>query len=124
MGHVDDLLGDVDVIVPVGWRLAVGLQRAVHHDRGKAGLDRGHAGGRLVAVIQMHANGDVRIHFHDSIHHVLQHDVIGILARTAGCLDDDRRVDGIGRGHDGQRLFHVVDVESGHAVVVFGCVVE
>ena len=93
MRHVGDRLGHGDVVVPVARRLAVGLQRAVHHHRGEAGLDRGHAGGGLVAVVEMHADRNVRIDFGHRVHHVLQHDVVGIGARAAGGLDDHRRVD-------------------------------
>src|ERR1700757_4999760 len=44
MRDLRDLAGDADIVIPVAGLLAVGLQRAVHHDRGEAGLDRGHAG--------------------------------------------------------------------------------
>jgi hypothetical protein len=119
MRHVGDRLGDADIVVPVARGLAVGLQRAVHHHRGEAGLDRGHAGRRLVAVVEMHADGNVRIDFGDRVHHVLEHDVVGIGARAARGLDDHRRIDTrVGGLHDRQRLLHVVDVEGGHAVIV------
>ena len=71
MRHVGDGLGDADIVVLVAGRLAVGLQRAVHHHRGEAGLDRGHAGGGFVAVVEMHADRDVRIDFGHRVHHVL-----------------------------------------------------
>ncbi len=124
MGHLGDLLRHADIVVPVAGRLAVGLQRAVHHDGGEAGLDGGHAGRGLVAVVEMHADGDVRIDLGDCVHHVLEHDVVGVGARAARGLDDDRRINRIGRRHDRQRLLHVVDVEGGHAVVVLGGMVE
>jgi hypothetical protein len=85
---------------------------------------RGHAGRGLVAMVEMHADGDVRIDLGDGVHHVLEHDVVGVAARAARGLDDDRGVGGVGRRHDRQRLLHVVDVEGGHAVVVFGGVIE
>jgi hypothetical protein len=124
MGHVGDSLGHGNIVVPVARCLAVGLQRAIHHHRGKPGLDRGHAGGGLVAVIEMHADGDMRIDFCHCVHHVLQHDIVGIGARAARSLDDHRRVRLAGRLHDGQGLLHVVDVEGRHAVIVLGCVVQ
>jgi hypothetical protein len=58
------------------------------------------------------------------VHHMLQHDVVGIGARAARRLDDDRRIDGIRCLHDRQRLLHIVDVERWHAIVVFSGVVE
>ena len=86
------LLGDADIVVAVARGLAVGLERAVHHHRGEAGLDRGHAGGGLVAVVVMHADRDMRIDLGDGVHHVLEHDVVGIGARAARGLDDHRRI--------------------------------
>ena len=124
MRHVRDLLRHADIVVPVGGRLAVFLQRAVHHHRGEAGLDCRHAGGGIVAMVEMHADRNLRIDFGQGIHHVLEHDVVGILARAARRLDDDRRIDSGGGFADGERLFHIVDVESGHAVAVFGGVIE
>jgi len=124
MGHVGHGLGDADIVAPVARRLAVGLERAVHHHGGEAGLDRGHAGRGLVAVVEMYADRDVRIDLGDRVHHVLEHDVIGVGARTARGLDDDGRVDLVGRVHDRQRLLHVVDVEGRYAVIVLRRMVE
>ena len=124
MGHLGHRLGDADIVVPVARGLAVGLERAVHHHRGEAGLDRGHAGRRLVAVVEMHADRDMRIDLGDGVHHVLEHDVVGVAAGAARGLDDDGRVGRVGRRHDRQRLLHVVDVEGGHAVIVLGGMIE
>ena len=124
MGHVGDLFRDADIVVPVGGGLAVSFERAVHHHGSEAGLDRGHAGGGFVAVIQMHADRDLRMDFGERIHHVAQHDVVGVGARAAGGLDDHRRVEARGGVHDGERLLHVVDVEGRHSVVVLCRVVE
>jgi hypothetical protein len=124
MGHVGYRLGDTDIVIPVAGSLAVGLQRAVHHHGGEAGLDRGHAGGRLVAVIEMHADRTLRIDLGDGVHHVTQHHVIGVGARAARSLDDDGGIEGRRRVHDRQRLLHVVDVERRHAVIVFRRVIE
>ena len=78
----------------------------------------------LVAVVEMHADRNMRIDFGERVHHVLQHDVVGIGASAARGLHDHWRVDGAGRLHDRQRLLHIVDVEGGHAITVFGGVVE
>ena len=75
-------------------------------------------------MIEMHADRNLRIDLGDRVHHVLEHHVIGVGPRATRGLDDDRRVDAGGRFHDGKRLFHVVDVEGGHAVIVFRRVVE
>ncbi len=72
----------------------------------------------------MHADRDLRIDLGDGVHHVLEHDVVGVGARAARGLDDDGGVDLGGGGHDRQRLLHVVDVEGGYAVIVLGRVIE
>ena len=48
------------VVVEVGRRLAVFLERAVHHHAGEAVVDRALAGGRAVAVVLVHRDRDVR----------------------------------------------------------------
>ena len=66
----------------------------------------------------------MRIDFRDSIHHMFEHDVIGIRARTARGLDDHRRIRGIGGGHDRQSLLHVIDIKGRNAIVMLGGVIE
>jgi hypothetical protein len=78
----------------------------------------------LVAVVEMHADRDLRVDLGDGVHHVLEHDVVGIGARAARGLDDHRRVDASAAVHDRERLLHVVDVEGGNAVAVLGGVIE
>jgi hypothetical protein len=75
-------------------------------------------------MIEVNADRDLRIDLGNRIHHVLQHDVVGVGPRAARGLNDDRRVEAGGGVHDGERLLHVVDVEGRHAVVVFRRVVE
>ena len=87
-------------------------------------LDGGHAGGFVVAVVEMHADRDVRMDLHQRVDQLGQHHVVGVGARAAARLDDDRRLGRLGRIHDGKTLLHVVDVEGRHAVAVFGSVVE
>ena len=124
MGHFNDGFGDTDVILIIGGCLAVGLQGAIHHHGGEVGLDRRHAGGFAIAVIEMDANGDLRVNLGDGIHHMAEHNVIGVLAGAAGGLNDDGRVRRFGGNHDGECLFHIVDVEGRNAIAVFGCVIE
>ncbi len=124
MRHVGDALGDGDIVVVIGGGLGVGLERAVHHHRGEAVLDRGGAGRFAVAVVLMHADRNVRVDFAQAVDQVLEHKVVCILARAAAGLDDDRRIELVGRCHDGQALLHIVDVEGRQAVIVFGGVVE
>ena len=87
-------------------------------------LDRGSASRFVVAMILMHAERNVRIHFLQRVDHLRQHDVAGVTAGAARGLDDDGRVDRRRRVHDGEPLLHVVDVERRHAVAVFGGVIE
>ncbi|MBB5510502.1 hypothetical protein HDG35_006798 [Paraburkholderia sp. JPY681] len=47
-----------------------------------------------------------------------------VLARPSRRLQDHRAIGGLGRAHDRVNLLHVVDVERGHAVVVFGRVIQ
>src|SRR5262245_43757197 len=75
-------------------------------------------------MVEMYADGDVRIDFRYRIHHVLQHDVICVRSGATGGLDYDRRIDSAGRCHDGERLLHAVDVESGDAVAVLSGMLE
>src|ERR1700689_3448013 len=53
-----------------------------------------------------------------------EHDVVGVGARAARGLDDDGGVEAGGRFHDRECLFHIVDVEGRHAVVVLRRVIE
>ena len=122
--HARDTFGDSDIVVVACRRLGVGLQRAVHHHRGEAVADGGQAGRFVVAVILVHADRDVRIDLGQRVDHLRQHHVVGVGAGAARRLDDDRRVTGLGRLHDGEALLHVVDVECRHAVTVFGGVIE
>jgi hypothetical protein len=69
-------------------------------------------------------NRYLRMDFGDRIHHVPEHDVVGVGPRAARGLEDDRRIDARGGIHDRQRLFHIVDVEGRHAVIVLNGVIE
>src|SRR5690606_33618519 len=54
VGESDGLLSDADVVFVIGRRLAVFTQRAIHHDRAEAQLDRALADVRAGAVILVH----------------------------------------------------------------------
>ena len=55
---------------------------------------------------------------------MLDEGLAGVLAGAGAGLQDDRRADLVGRGHDRLHLLEVVDVEGGDAVAVLGGVVE
>ena len=121
---IDNLAGDFDILFKGGRGLAVGLQRAVHHDAGKAQLDGALAGLVAVAVIQVHGDRNLGIEFVGGQDQVIEVVVLREGAGAAAGLDDDRRL-GFLRGlHDGLNLFHVVDVERADAVTAFGGLVE
>jgi len=122
--ELDDFLRDFDVVFVGSDRLAVGFQRTVHHHRGEARADRGHADRRRLAVVLVHDDRDVRVGFDGGVDQVAQEGFAGVLARACRGLHDDRRTDGVGRGHDGLHLLQVVDVECRQAVAVFSSVVQ
>ena len=124
MGEARHFRGDPDIVVVAAGRLAVFLERAVHHHRGEAVLDRRQAGRDALAMVLMDAQRNLGIHQLQGFHHLGEHDVAGIGAGAAARLDDDRGVDGAGGLHDGERLLHVVDVEGGHAVAAFGGAIQ
>ena len=124
MRHLRHRASDAHIVVVVGGGLGVGLQRAVHHDAGEAVLDGAGAGGFVVAVVLVHADGDVRIDVDQGVNHTGQHDVVGVLPRAAAGLDDHRAVGGLCGLHDRQPLLHVVDVEGRDAIAVLGGVIE
>ena len=124
VGEVDNALGDFHILFKAGGGLAVGLERAIHHDGGEAELDGGLAGLKAVAVILMHGNRNLGVELGSGEHEVVEVAVLSILAGAAGGLDDDRRLGLLGGFHDGLDLLHVVDVESSDAVTALGGLVE
>ena len=124
VGHGDGLLGDADVVVVVGWGLAVFAQRAVHHHRAEAQLDRALANVRAGTVVLVHAYRDVWELFDCRQDQVAQEGCTGVFASTGRGLHDDRRVGLVGGFHDGAHLLEVVYVESWNAVTELGGVVQ
>ena len=122
--HVDHLARHVDVVVVAGDGLAVGLQRAVHHHRAEAEVDRALADVGALAVVLVHHQRDVRIALDGGLDQVLDESLAGVLAGARAGLQDHRRADLVGGRHDGLHLLQVVDVESRDAVAVFGGMVE
>ena len=72
----------------------------------------------------MHDERNVGIHDRQRLDHLGEHHVVGVGARAAARLDDDRRVDRGRRLHHREALLHIVDIEGRHAIVVLGGVVE
>jgi len=122
--HRHDLLGHVDVVAEVGRGLAVLAQRAVHHHRAEAQVERAGADLRAGAVVLVHHHRDVRIGLGRSQDQVLDEGFARVLARASGGLQDHRRADFVSRCHHGLHLLQVVDVERRNAVAVCGGVVQ
>ena len=122
--HVDHLARDVDVVVVVGDGLAVGHQRAVHHDRAEAQVDGALAYVRALAVVLVHHQRNMRITLDGGRNKVFDEGFAGVFARTRAGLQDHRGADLIGRRHDRLHLLQVVDIEGRNAVAVDGCVIQ
>jgi hypothetical protein len=113
VGHGHHLAGHVHVVVEGRRRLAVFHQRAVHHHRAEAQVRaRLQTFGRG-AVVLVHHQRDVRVHLGGGLDQVLDEGLAGVLAGTGAGLQDHRRADFVGGGHDGLHLLQVVDVEGG-----------
>ena len=124
MGHGHHGLGHLHVVVVAGNGLAIGLQRAIHHDAGKAKVHGALADLRTLAVILVHDNRQVRVALNGSLNEVPQEGLSGVLSRARTGLHDHRGIHGIGRRQNGLDLFQVVHVKGGNAVTVLGGVVE
>jgi len=118
------LLSHANVVVVVGRGLAVFTQRAVHHHRAEAQLDRALAHVRAGAVVLVHAHRDMREFFDCSQDQVTQERSTRVLARTGRSLNDHRGVGLVSGFHNGAHLLKVVYVEGWNAVAEFGGVVQ
>ncbi len=105
-------------------RLAVFLQRAIHHHRGVTQRDGALAGLKTVAVILMHGDGNSGIQLRRGLDQLEKVEVLGKRARAAAGLNNDRRVGLPGGHHDGLNLLHIVHVERADAVSALGSFVE
>ena len=124
MRHVDHLARDLDVVVEVGDRLAVGLERAVHHHRAETEVDRAAAHVRALAVVLVHDERNLRIALERGLDQVLDERLARVFACAGARLEDDRRAH-LARGrHHRLDLLEVVDIEGRQPVAVFGGVVE
>ncbi len=121
-GH--NTTGNVDVVVVICWGLAVFTQRAVHHDRAEAQLDRALADVRAGAVVLVHDHRDMWKLFNRCKDQVTQKRRTGVFAGTGRGLNDHRGVGLVGRFHNGAHLFQVIYVEGWNAVAEFGRVVQ
>ena len=124
VGHVHHLFGDSHVVLVAGGALGVSHQRAIHHHRGETVGGSTKAGGRAVAVVLVHHHRDVGIGFDCGQDQVAQEIFTGVLAGTAGGLQNHRRVGLTGRLHDRLHLLQVVYVEGRDAIAVLSGMVE
>ena len=124
MRHLDHGAGDVDVVVKARRRFAIFHERAIHHDRTKAQVERAMAHLGAGAVVLVHDQRNMRPLLSGGLDQVFDERLTGVLACTRAGLQNDRRTDLVGGLHNGLDLFEVVDVESGDAVAVDRSVVE
>ena len=114
MGVLDDLLGQGDVVLE-------GLGGTVDHDGGEAAVDAALAQLEGVAVVQMHADGEIEAGgllgvLDGSLNQLHQVGMLGIGARALGDLKDQRSMLFDGSLGDALDDFHVVYVESADGV--------
>ena len=122
MGVLDDLLGDLDVLLE-------GQAALVDHDRGEAAVDTTLAQLEAVAVVQVDDDGQVEAGgllgvFDGSLDQVHQIDVLGIGASALGNLQDQRRALFDGGLGDALDDLHVVHVESADGVAAIVSLLE
>ncbi len=120
MGQLNDLRRHFHVVLIAGDCLAVGHERAVHHDRCEAQVHGLHAGLGRVAVIKMQHDLHVGMADDGRLHQLLEVNHVAVLQGATAGLDDDRRVQLLGRAHDGLNLLHVVNIECADPVATFG----
>ena len=124
MGHLDHGLGHIDVVIKVGRGLAVFHQRAVHHDRAEAQVERTLADLGAGAVVLVHDQRNVGPLLGGGLDEVLDEGLTGVFAGTGAGLQNHRGTHLIRGLHDSLDLLQVVDVEGRNAVAVFGGVVQ
>ena len=124
VGNFHHFAGHVHVVLVARGGLRISFQRAIHHHAGEAVFDGRVAGGRLVTVVLVHADGDVGIGFHSCQDQVTQEVFASVVTSTTRRLQDHGAIGFIGCPHDRLDLLHVVDVEGRNAVAIFCRVVE
>ena len=122
--HVDHLARHLDVVVVTGDGLAVGLQRAIHHDRTEAQVDRAPADIGALAVVLVHDQRNMWMSLNRCGNQMLDERLAGIFAGAGAGLQDHRRANFVGRGHDGLHLLQVVHIEGWNAIAVGGRMVQ
>ena len=91
--HRDDLLRYIDVVVEIGRRFAVFLQRAIHHDRAEAKVDRALTNLRAGAVVLVHHQRDVRVSLGRRLNQVFDEALASVFAGAGTRLQDHRGAD-------------------------------
>ena len=122
--QIDHLARDFNVVLVAGDGLAIGHQRAVHHDRAETQVDRALANVGVLTVVLVHDQRNMRIGLDRRQNQMLDEGLTRVLAGARAGLQDDWRANLLGRRHDGLHLFQVVDIESRNAVAVGRGMVE
>ena len=105
---VDDLLGQRDIVLER-------VVAAVDHNRGEAAVDAGLAELERVAVVEVDADGQPGV-LNGGFDELHQINMLGVVARARGNLQDQRRVFLHRRFGDALNDLHIVDVERADGV--------
>ena len=122
--HLNHFARHAGVVFKVSGGFAVFAQRAVHHHRAKAQINRALANRRRSAVVLVHDQRNVRVGFNRGLNQMLDKRLARVFARASGGLQNHRCADFISCSHDSLHLFKIVHIERWNAVAVFGGVVE
>ena len=124
MGHLYNVARNARVIVVIHGRFTVLSQRAVHHDRTEAQLNRSLAHGCGCPVILMHHHRDMRELGHGRFHQRAEKGRSCVFAGSRARLHDDRSICLVRRLHNGSGLLKVIDIKRRHAVALLCRVVQ
>ena len=104
MGHFDHAAGHINVVRKIGWGFAVFEQGTVHHHRRKTEVHGALANRRALGVVLVHDQWNVRPLLGRGLNQMFDERLTRVFASARAGLQDDRRTDLVGSGHDGLDL--------------------
>ena len=122
--HGNHFFGHFHVVGKIRRGFTVFTQRAVHHHRAKAQINRALADDGAGSVVLVHDQGNVGIRFSSGLNQVFDEVFTRVFASACAGLQNDRCADFIRSCHDGLYLLQIIDVEGGNAVAIGRSVVE
>ena len=105
MGHLNHLLGHVQVVFVAGNGFAVGFQAAVHHDRAETQINGALAHTRVLAVVLVHDQGDLGVGLYRGGNQVLDKGFARVFACARAGLKNHRSARFFSGFHDRLHLF-------------------